>query len=201
MFMDTPFITILKKLEPHGVGQFADIAPTVLSIYSLPDNAENYQKQETSQKITSFLTIMEKDGLITFDGNKFNGLGKGSNGHINWLTEIKIMAAITTTGLNFLSADTNQKVINQVNKSVVDTNAATTKNFSRQTIISLLTIFIALLTAYISYLTFLKTSTDAVQEKRLKTIEENIQKLQQEKTQLQSPKVFPSNVYKKKDST
>ena len=201
MFMDSPFIIILKTLEPHGVGRFTNIAPTLLSLFPLADGAENCQIEQQSRIIIDILVNMEKDGLITFDGNKFSGLGQGSGGHINWLTEIQLMATITTIGLNFLSADRNQKVINQVNKSVVDTNTATTKNFRRQTIISLLTILIALLTAYISYLTYLKTSTDAVQEKRLKTLEENIQKLQQEKPKLQYPKVSQSSLYQKKDST
>jgi len=125
MFMDSPFIIILKTLELTGVGQFTDIAPTLLTIYPIADNADNYQKQETSQKITPFLTIMEKEGLLSFDGNRFNGLGGGSGGHINWLTEIKIMATIGTKGLNYLSDDRNQKMVQQLNQSVINTNTAT----------------------------------------------------------------------------
>ena len=201
MFMDSPFIIILKTLELTGVGQFTNIAPTLLTIYSTADISDNYQKQETSIKITSFLTIMEREELITFDGNRFNSLGSSSSAYIIWLTDIKIMATIGTKGLKHLSDNKNQKMVYLLNKSVIETNTSTKKNFKRQIFISAMTILIAGLTAYISYLTYLKTSRDAVQEIRLKTIEESIKTLQQEKQILQHSKIYPTSLLKKKDST
>lgn len=154
--MERPFITILKTLELHGIGQFTDIAPLLLSIYPIAENADFYLKSETSSKIISFLTIMEKEELLSFDGNKFAGLGTGMSGNIKWLDEIKIMATIGTQGLNSLSADRNQKMIEKVNQSVIETNAATKTNFKLQTIISLLTVVIASLAAWISWLAYQK---------------------------------------------
>ena len=201
MFMDRPFIIILKTLELHGVGQFADIAPTLLSIYTLPDNAETFQKQETSQKITSFLTIMEKEGLLSFDGDNFGKLGSGSGGHINWLTEIKIMATIGTQGLNYLSDDRNQKMVEQLNQSVIDTNRATTKNFRRQTFISAVTILIAALTAWIAWLTYQKTKANDGSEKYQDTLKTYISPQKKDTIQVQHQKISPTSLYKKKDST
>lgn len=154
--MDSPFLIILETLELHGIGKFVDIAPILLTIYPIPSNAESYQKQETSQKITSFLTIMEKEGLLSLDGNRFAGLGHGSAGHINWLTEIKIMATIGTNGLNYLSSDRNQKLVKQVNKSVIDTNTTTKKFIPVQKRIAITTVLISAIALVFSVIAVLK---------------------------------------------
>jgi hypothetical protein len=203
MFMDTPYITILKILEPKGVGQFTEINPILFTMFPLLNEkeGENIVFQNVSKNITNLLLSIQNENLITIADNQFCMLGGFSSSGRNWLDSIKINASITTQGLSLLASDRNQNMIEQVNKSVVDTNIATKTNFKRQTLISLLTIVIALLTAYISWLTYEKTKSDESQEKRLKTLEENIRTLQQEKKQLQSPKISPTVVYQKKDST
>jgi hypothetical protein len=199
--MDTPFIKILKTLEPFGVGQFANINATLIYIFPPTDNIGEPESENISKSIIDLIVYMQKENLINIKDAQFHLISSKSEIYYRWLDNHEIIASITQKGLDTLASNRNQQMITQVNQSVIDTNKATTKNFSRQTIISLLTIVIALLTGYISYLTYLKTSTDAVQEKHLKTLEENIQKLQQEQKQLQNLKISPSNVYEKKDST
>lgn len=187
MFMDSPFIIILMTLELYGVGQFSDIAPTLLSMYPIPDNADNYQKQETSQKITSFLTIMEKEGLLSFDGNRFAGLGNGSGGHIAWLTEIKIMATIGTQGLNYLSADRNQKMVEQVNQSVIDTNKVTKDFIPVQRNIAIASVLISFVALAFSIIAIFRDN-----EKEARNLNNTLQmRLQELDRTLQSLKTQP----------
>jgi hypothetical protein len=186
--MDSPFIIILQTLELQGVGQFADIAPTLLSIYPIPDNADNYQKQETSQKITSFLTIMEKEGLLSFDGNRFAMLGGGINGHVTWLTEIKIMATIGTKGLNYLSDDRNQKMVQQVNQSVIDTNTATTKFIPVQKNIAIASVIISAVALVFSIIAIFRDNGKEVRTLN-NTLQLRLQKLDTTLQNLRTPLV------------
>lgn len=183
MFMDSPFLIILQTLELHGIGQFVDIAPTLLTIYPIPADANDYQKQETSRKITSFLTIMEKEGLLSLDSNRFARLGSDSAGHINWLTEIEIMATIGTQGLNYLSSDRNQKMVEQVNRSVIDTNTATKKFIPVQKRIAIASVVISFIALAFSITAIFRDNGKGVRtlnntlEQRLKNIDTTLRSL------------------------
>lgn len=201
MLMDSPFIIILKTLEPAGIGSNVNISPILLSMFPLRENAENYEIQNISRSIVDLLVNMEKENLILLPGNTHNKLAGGIGGHIDWLTDIKIIALITTHGLNYLTSDRNQKTIKQVNQSVINTNTATKRNFQRQLIISILVIIISALTAWISWLTYQKTKASDDLEKRLNTLEKNIPLQTTHKQASQPLKVFQPNLHQKKDST
>lgn len=173
--MDSPFITILKTLELYGVGQFTDIAPTLLSIYTLPNNSDNNLKQETSHKIISFLTIMEQEELLIFGENRFANLGNGHSGRINWLTDIKILATIGTQGLKYLTDDRNQKMVEQVNQSVIDTNKATKDFIPVQKNISIASVIISFVALAFSIIVLFRDN-----EKEVRTLNNTLQMQLQE---------------------
>jgi len=73
-----------------------------------------------------------------------------------------------------------QDDVKTVNDSVKKTNAATQKNFSTQFFISIATIFIALLAAFISWLAYQNSKISNETEQRLKTLETSTTKMQEQ---------------------
>lgn len=73
-----------------------------------------------------------------------------------------------------------QSDVKTVNDSVKTTNTATQKNFKLQFYISLATIFIAGLAAFISWLAYKNSKTSNETEQRLKTLETSTTKMQEQ---------------------
>lgn len=171
------YLKILKKLEEAGIDIYTDLSPTFYKLFFVQNKNDKSQIDEALQKFSPLANFLIKNKLIEQKEIQQSPLGSGNAtvGFI-WFDTYRFEATITLFGITKLAELRNQELVEKVNSSILETNSATRRNFCRQTIISFVTVLVALLTGWIAWLTYEKTKANEDIEKRLKLIETIMQK-------------------------
>lgn len=175
---NNPFIIILEELEINGVGKYVDISHILKEIFNVSNSSMDEEKVKLSSMIKDLLNIMIDENLLSLNGNEFSGLGNSSGGIMTWFDNVEIKATIRSQGLSYLSQDRNQKFIESVNQSVIDTNNATRSFIPYQKKVTTASIIISLVALAFSFITIFRTNNKEVRDLN-KTLNIHLQKINQ----------------------
>ena len=184
--MDAKYFKILTFLYDKGVGEFANISPTLLELFPGVDKMDGFTTQHETQALNSLLIGMKNNELIDFSKYKI-GSGNNSEGYL-WLDTVGIDASITQKGKiavdsEFAKGETARLLESTIltNESVRAINVATAKNYMFQKNVQKWTIVTGALSTIFILLNVIQAALDKTPQ-HLKDIKKTMQ-IQSQKTQ------------------
>lgn len=178
--MDAATFKILKFLEPFTVGDFQDITPTLLSIFSGVDPNDNDRVKYESPKVENLLKSMEDKKLILLRRPHL-GIGGGDETEgYKWIDKQKYFAAMQPDGVSALESEQNKSLLDRLNESIIeanqstrDTNFAVVQNIKFQKKVQIWTLVLGGLSTVFIFATVLLSIADKTPQ-RLQDIETQV---------------------------
>jgi hypothetical protein len=178
--MDAATLKILKFLESFTVGDFQDITPTLLTIYSGVDPKDYERVKYESPKVENLLKSMEDKKLVLVRRPHL-GIGGGSetDGY-RWIDKQKYSAAMQPDGVAALEEEQNKSLLERLNESIIeanqstrDTNFAVVQNIKFQKKVQIWTLVLGGLSTVFIFATVILSIADKIPQ-RLQGIETQV---------------------------
>ena len=193
--MPNNYLKILQELEKSGAGEKRDISILLLQLFPKPLSKQDNDVENSKKPAIAVLNELEINKHILYNTTDLHYIGVKEGNYENWFTN-SFNVSITILGLQYLHSQVLSESILESTIISTKTNKMIQKSIPIQIGLSFLTFVIALLTGWIAWLTYESTRHNEGHEKRLQSLEENIQGLKVQQYQDTIPKV--SNSVKKK---